>query len=366
VAHDFNNLLTAIEATHDLVRRYANDARVDRIMDVNKTALDRSRKLISQLLAFSRKQVLYPKNSSINDLISVFDVLLQKAVGEKVTFSLELKQDLATACIDQGQFQSALLNLVVNARDAMPGGGMLKVFTDRMSLTEANYPPPYDVPAGDYIVLGVSDNGRGMSHYVRAKAFEPFFTTKEPGAGSGLGLSQCYGFARQSGGTLVIESQEGQGTTVRLLLPALTTSATVAAQPSNRTILFVDDDLAVRVLVAEILRDLGHTVIEAEDAHDALQQLHNDVRIDFLFTDIIMPNGMDGLQLIAAARDIRPGLRALLASGYPRDVLRDLARLPDDVTYLAKPYSRSDLSANFGAYPPPAEEGVPSQPPGCR
>lgn len=364
VAHDFNNLLTAIEATHDLVRKYANDARVDRIMDVNKTALDRSRKLISQLLAFSRRQLLYPKISSINDLIAVFDVLLQKAVGEKVTFSLDLKQDLAAACIDQGQFQSALLNLVVNARDAMPAGGLLRVFTDQIALTEVNYLPPYDVPAGDYIVLGVSDTGRGMSPYVCAKAFEPFFTTKEPGAGTGLGLSQCYGFARQSGGTLVIESQEGQGTTVRLLVPAMTASIHVAVQPSARTILFVDDDWAVRVLVAEILRDLGHTVIEAEDAQDALHQLHNDISIDFLFTDIIMPNGMDGLQLIAAARDIRPGLRALLASGYPRDVLRDLARLPDDVAYLAKPYSRSDLSANFGAYKPASEDGIPSRPTG--
>ncbi len=365
VAHDFNNLLTAIGATHDLVRKYANDARVDRIMEVNKTALDRSRKLISQLLAFSRKQLLYPQTCSLNDLIVVFDVLLHKAVGETVIFCLDLQPDLPPACIDQGQFQSALLNLVVNARDAMPAGGELKVFTDRVSLTEANYPPPYDVPAGDYIVLGVGDTGRGMSPHVRAKAFEPFFTTKEPGAGTGLGLSQCYGFARQSGGTLVIESQEGQGTTVRLLLPAMARSVDVAPQPSNRTILFVDDDLTVRVLVAEILRDMGHTVIEAEDAQDALHQLHNDVSIDFLFTDIIMPNGMDGLRLIAAARDIRPGLRALLASGYPRDVLRDLARLPDDVVYLAKPYSRSDLAANFGAYPPAPEGGAPPSPPDC-
>jgi CheY-like chemotaxis protein len=331
-------------------------------MDVNKTALDRSRKLISQLLAFSRKQLLYPKPCCINDLISVFDVLLQKAVGEKVTFRLELQQELDTACIDQGQFQSALLNLVVNARDAMPDGGVLRVFTERVALTEANYPPPYDVPAGDYVVLGVSDTGMGMSPFVRAKAFEPFFTTKEPGGGSGLGLSQCYGFARQSGGTLVIESQEGQGTTVRLLLPTMIPSDGVVTQPNSRTILFVDDDWAVRVLVAEILRDLGHTVIEAEDARDALHQLHNDISIDCLFTDIIMPNGMDGLRLVAAARDIRPGLQALLASGYPRDVLRDLARLPDDVTYLAKPYSRSDLAAKFGIRPSSPEGKAPDCP----
>jgi PAS domain S-box-containing protein len=347
VAHDFNNLLTVIEAGHDLVLNYSHDERISRVMEVNKGALVRSRKLIAQLLAFSRRQFLNPKRSNIFDLISTLDALIQRAVGEHIHLRWNLQPELPLVLIDQAQFQSVLLNLVVNARDAMPDGGWVTVFMEKLSLAERNYPPPDNVPAGAYVVLGVSDTGAGMSDDVLAHAIEPFFTTKEVGKGTGLGLSQCYGFARQSGGTLRIESVQGRGTTVRILLPALDTGAAAAQGKCARTILFVDDDAGIRTLVVEMLRMLGHNVVQAEDGRDALRQLQKDRSIDYLFTDIIMPNNMNGLQLMAAARAARPGLPTLLASGYPREVLRDLGNIPEDVSFIAKPYSLSDINAHI-------------------
>jgi PAS domain S-box-containing protein len=347
VAHDFNNLLTVIEAGHDLVLNYSKDERIARVMEVNKGAVDRSRKLIAQLLAFSRRQVLNPKLSNIWDLIATLDVLIQRAVGEQIRLRWNLQPELPMVLIDQAQFQSVLLNLIVNARDAMPDGGWLTVFMENLSLTESNYAPPYDVPAGDYVVLGVSDTGSGMSDDVRQRAIEPFFTTKEVGQGTGLGLSQCYGFARQSGGTIRIDSTKGKGTTVRIMLPSANAATAANQAKRQRTILFVDDDSSVRSLVGEMLRILGHKVVEAEDGRDALTQLHKDRSIDYLFTDIIMPNDMNGLQLMTAARAARPGLPTLLASGYPREVLRDLGNIPEDVSFIAKPYSLADLNAHI-------------------
>jgi PAS domain S-box-containing protein len=347
VAHDFNNLLTVIEAGHDLVLNYSKDERIARVMEVNKGAVDRSRKLIAQLLSFSRRQVMNPKLSNIWDLIATLDVLIQRAVGEQIRLRWNLQPELPMVMIDQAQFQSVLLNLIVNARDAMPDGGWLTVFMENLSLTGSNYAPPYDVPAGDYVVLGVSDTGCGMTEDVRQRAIEPFFTTKEVGQGTGLGLSQCYGFARQSGGTLRIDSVKGKGTTVRIMLPSANAAAAANLAKRQRTILFVDDDSSVRSLVGEMLRILGHKVVEAEDGRDALTQLHKDRTIDYLFTDIIMPNDMNGLQLMTAARAARPGLPTLLASGYPREVLRDLGSIPEDVSFIAKPYSLADLNAHI-------------------
>lgn len=204
-------------------------------------------------------------------------------------------------------------------------------------------------------MLGVSDTGTGMAESVMDRAIEPFFTPKDVGQGTGLGLSQCYGFARQSGGTLLIDSAQGAGTTVSILLPALVSDGKPARRSTERTILLVDDDFAIRSLVGEMLRSLGHTVFEAEDARDALNQLNANLSIDYLFTDIIMPNGINGLELVEEARNIRPGLPALLASGYPRDVLRSIAQLKDDVMFLQKPYTIDRLAAQIKAaepYPP--------------
>ena len=347
VTHDFNSLLTTIEAGHALVLACTEDERITRIIDVNRDAITRSKKLIAQLLAFSRKQLLSPQPSNMFILISGMDALLQRAVGESIRLRWNLAPDLPTVLVDQAQFQSALLNLVVNARDAMGDGGWLTIFMDKVMLTEASYAPPYDVQPGEYVVLGVSDTGCGMTPEVQGRAIEPFFTTKDAGSGSGLGLSQCFGFARQSGGTLRIESLTGKGTTIRLLLPAAVSNTAASASKRSRTILFVDDDSSIRALVSEILRAGGHRVIEAEDGRAALNLLRADDTIDYLFTDTVMPNDMNGVQLMTAARAIRPGLATLLASGYPRDALRDLGQIPDDVTFLAKPYSMADLNVHI-------------------
>ena len=229
----------------------------------------------------------------------------------------------------------------------MPEGGWLTIFMDRQSFSECSYTPPYDIKAGEYVVLGVSDTGIGMSPETIERAIEPFFTTKGPGRGIGLGLSQCYAFARRSGGTLRIDSTPGKGTTVRIMLPAAENILADQAVHRTRTILFVDDDASIRTLVSEVLRIGGHTVIEADDGRMALDLLQSNDAIDYLFTDIVMPNDMTGVELMHAARILRPGLPTLLASGYPRESLRDLGKIPDDVNFIAKPYALSDLNAHL-------------------
>jgi PAS domain S-box-containing protein len=352
VSHDFNNMLTVIEAGHQLVAKYSDDARISRVLEVNKVAIDKSRKLLAQLLAFSRKQMLKPVATNINDTISVFDMLIEKAVGGNRSVLWHLAPDLPQTNIDSAQLQSALLNLILNARDAMPNSGEIKIFTEATALQSPNFKSPYNVPAGKYVVLGVADTGIGMSEELRERAIEPFFTTKDIGQGTGLGLSQCYGFARQSGGTLVIDSVAGGGTTVRIFLPALEVKENPADLHNHRTVMLVDDEFAIRSLVGEMLRGLGHTVFEAEDARDALQQLQCNASIDYPFTDIIMPNGINGLELLEEARSIRPGLPALLASGYPREVLRNIAELQDDMMFLQKPYTIDKLQTHIKASRP--------------
>ncbi len=351
VAHDFNNLLTAIESTFQLIRNITKDSRVERYLDINRIAIDRSRKLIAQLLAFSRKQVLNPKLSNINEVASVFDVLLQRAVGERIRINWRLAPKLPLVNIDPGHLQSALLNLVVNARDAMPNGGLLTIFTEVRTLPPNAHDVPFDLPAGVYVALGVADSGTGMTPDVRRRAVEPFFTTKDIGKGTGLGLSQCFGFARQSGGTLTIESIVGSGTTVSIILP-VAKGQSLAKADGAKTILLVEDDEAVRALTADVLRMLGHVVLEAADASDAISQIQKDLTIDYLFSDIIMPNDMNGVELVMKARTLRPELSALLASGYPRDTLRETMNLPEDVAFLQKPYTMSDLMTKFGGAVP--------------
>jgi PAS domain S-box-containing protein len=347
IAHDFNNLLTVIEAGHQLIRKYADDMRVERILEVNKVAMDKSRRLITQLLAYSRNQVLKSAPTDVNETLSVFDKLIERAVGEHLGVEWALGHHIGRVNVDAAQLQSALLNLVVNARDAMTKSGTVKIFSEMMHLESPNFRYPFDVPAGDYVVIGVNDSGTGMSKAIADRAIEPFFSTKDVGKASGLGLSQCYGFARQSGGTLIIDTIEDVGTTVRILLPALESKEKPDNPSVTRTILLVDDDYAIRSLVGEMLRNLGHTVIEAEDAREALIKLQRDISIDYLFTDIIMPNGINGLELIDEARALRPGLPTLLASGYPREVLRKIADLGDDITFLQKPYTMENLSAHI-------------------
>jgi PAS domain S-box-containing protein len=347
VAHDFNNLLTTIEAGHDLLAHVVTDDRAAQILDINREAVRGSKKLIDQLLAFSRRQTINPRPSNVHGLITGLDALLKRAAGERIRFRWNLAPGLPPVLVDQAQFQVVLMHLVVNARDAMPDGGWLTIFMDRQVFSETSFPPPYDIPPGEYIVLGVSDTGTGMPPDILARATEPFFTTKAAASGLGLGLSQSYGFARQAGGTLRIDSTPGKGTTIRILLPVCATLQAEAPSQRPRTILFVEDDTSIRTLVSEVLRIGGHRVIEADDGRSALALLQQDASIDYLFTDIVMPNDMTGVELMNAARVVRPGLPTLLASGYPREALRDLGKIPDDVMFIAKPYALSDLNAHL-------------------
>jgi PAS domain S-box-containing protein len=345
VAHDFNNLLTTIEAGHDLVMHMSSDKRLREILRVSKTAVDGSRKLIAQLLTFSGKQLLNPKPSNVCDLAKSLDVLAQRAVGGAVQIHWDLLADAPMASVDQGLFQNVLLNLIMNSRDAMPSGGTINVSVEKLSVFEGS-PDFHGLPAGSYVVLAVSDTGAGMSEPVRLQAIEPYFTTKPVGKGSGLGLSQSYGFARQSGGTLLIESKEGCGTTIRVILPAI---AKTPPPKTSRTILFVDDDPSIRQMAGMMLRVLGHTVVEAADGREALRIFRENQSIDYLFSDIIMPNEMNGLQLAAACKAINPKVGTLLASGYTRDTLRDFGDIPSDVAFLPKPYTLAEISGHFHA-----------------
>jgi len=349
LAHDFNNLLTAITGSFDLIGRFSDDERVDRLVQAGSLAAARGQKLVAQLLAFARQQQLYNEMSDVNALIEVLYDLLVSAVGTGISVELRLDPGLPRIMVDPAQFQSALLNLIVNARDAMPDGGRLGIVT---ALRERPDSAP-GMPAGRYVVVEVADTGTGMEEDVRRRAIEPFFTTKRPGGGvsmgSGLGLSQVDGFAQQSGGALEIESKPGQGSRLRLLLPE-------SAQPMQdeglvparqRAVLLVEDDENVRKVADEMLSALGFTVYAAADAAEALLLLQRDTPIDLLFTDIVMP-GMNGAELARRAITLRPNLRVLLASAHPRKVLERNHDLRAEVVLLQKPYRMAVLERAVG------------------
>jgi signal transduction histidine kinase len=347
LAHDFNNLLTAIAGCLDLVQKYTDDRRVDRLLDSARLAAARGQKLISQLISFSRQQVLHPNISKINPLIAVFYDLWKQACGESVTFELKLEAGLGTANIDPAQLQSAILNLVVNARDAMPNGGRLTLETVNAEIYQSFDVTGAVVRPGRYVVIGVRDTGVGMTPEVRDRAIEPFFTTKGVGKGSGMGLSQVYGFVHQSGGYLQIEGEPGHGTTVHLLLPRAESRLVAGPRPDTTlgkpAVLVVEDDPVVLDVAVEILAGTGYQVYTAEDSAQAMELLRTDIPIDVLFTDIVMPQGMNGVQLARQGRELRPDISVLLTSGYPRDALEDQQGLARDHELLSKPYYAETL-----------------------
>jgi PAS domain S-box-containing protein len=353
VAHDFNNLLTAVLGSLSLITQMTTDTRVKRLAETATRAADRGAKLTLQLLAFARRQTLRPQASDLNELIMVFDTLLRRAVGDTVSVETNLAAELWVTAVDQAQFQSALLNLVVNARDAMPGGGTLLIETKNVVLDESGASALAEIEPGPYVVVSVRDTGRGMSEEVRTRAIEPFYTTKDVGKGSGLGLSQVYGFARQSNGQLEIESNPGKGTTVRIYLPRSGAEAEIGTlsndgageKPGTPSVLVVEDDPDVLDVAVETVRSLGYQVSSAPNAWEALTILgHDDARIDVLFADVVMPKGMDGIELAREARRLRPKLQILLASGYTREGLRGRDGIAEDTVFLAKPYQRSVLA----------------------
>jgi PAS domain S-box-containing protein len=352
VAHAFNNLLTAILGSLSLIAQTTADSRALRLIDTAQRAAGRGAKLTGQLLAFARRQTLRPERANVNEVIGVFDMLLRHAVGETIAFEVRLDPRVWPVNIDQAQFQSAILNLVVNARDAMSGKGRtLTIETFNVEVDAERAAALGEIDPGPYVVVAVRDTGAGMTAETRARAIEPFFTTKEVGQGSGLGLSQVYGFARQSKGQIEIDSEPGQGTTVRLYLPRMAGASEAEVRPSALpetraigSVLVVEDDSDVLEITLETLRSLNYQVYSAANAPEALTILQREVPIDVLFTDVVMPKGMSGIELAREARLMRPNLRILLSSGYAREALQGRESIPADLEFIDKPYPQAMLA----------------------
>jgi signal transduction histidine kinase/ActR/RegA family two-component response regulator len=348
IAHDFNNMLTAIIGYLDMICRHPTDAaRVVQMARHASNAADRGAQLIKQLLTFARKQNLRPQVLNPNDLLQELRSLAQKALNESVDLSLDLAEDLDCVCVDAAEFQACILNLVGNARDAMPGGGTLRISTRNVA---------FDIPSeargiqpGRYVLLAVSDTGHGMDEATLAHVFEPFFTTKDIGKGTGLGLSQVHGFAHSAQGFVEIASAPEEGTTVSVYLPrslAPAAAESVRAPPRfdarKKRVLVVEDDPDVMNTTAECLRDCGFEVLTAVNGDEALAILHSARRVDILFSDIAMPGSLSGVQLARQGLAIWPKLKVLLTSGYAGTLLEDRG-FAEDWPLLSKPYHRDDL-----------------------
>jgi PAS domain S-box-containing protein len=354
VAHDFNNLLTVIVGGLDMmIRRPDQPERVARLAQAAMTAARRGEQLTQQLLAFSRRQLLHPQTLNPNRLLLDFKGLAMRAAGEAIELELELDPAVDPIRIDPAQFESAILNLVVNARDAMPNGGRIKI-TTRTVRRDTKDVAGRGLSPGQYVIVAVADEGEGMNSETLARVFEPFFTTKEVGKGSGLGLAQVYGFARSAGGDVVINSAPGVGTQVKLYFPRSTDTVSEEVQvttgkvPLRRaargeTVLLVEDDEQVLGMAIESLEELHYKVIVARNAREALEHLKGPDRIDILFSDVVMPGGMNGAQLAVEARRLRPELKILLTSGYVAEQGADHG-IGVDVPVLNKPYRREELA----------------------
>ncbi|NTZ95325.1 PAS domain S-box protein [Pseudomonas koreensis] len=351
IAHDFNNMLTGIIGSLDLMQRYIADGRADEIGRFTEAAVssaNRAAALTHRLLAFSRRQSLDRKTLNVNELIHSLEDLIRRTKGDPIELTLRLADDVWPISTDVSQLENALLNLVINARDAMPDGGELLIETANVYLDGNDITTLEPVKAGDYLMLAVSDNGTGMTPSVRAKAFDPFFTTKPIGQGTGLGLSMIYGFAQQSGGHVSLDSLPNQGTCVRLYLPRLNlleperpVVETLSAAPTatcGETVVVVEDDPAVRMLVLDLLKELGYLAHEAADASAALPLLESELRVDLLVTDVGLP-GMNGRQLAEIARQHRPGLKVLFMTGYAQKAAERQGFLEDGMDMVAKPFS---------------------------
>ncbi|RMT97594.1 Sensory box sensor histidine kinase/response regulator [Pseudomonas amygdali pv. sesami] len=356
IAHDFNNLLAGISGSLELITKRLAQGRVgdvDRYVSVAQGAVRRAASLTHRLLAFSRRQNLSPRVTNVNVLIQDMEELIARTVGPEIDIKVVAHDDLWPALIDHAQLESSLLNLCLNARDAMPNGGRIVIETANASIEECT-DPDHGIPAGEHLSIRVTDTGMGMSPDTVAKAFEPFFTTKPIGAGTGLGLSMVYGFVRQSGGQIRVESVEGQGTSVVMHLPRhIAENAPRAAEPeiteeaahhTGETVLIVDDEPSVRMLVAEVITGLGYNCLEAGDAQSGLQILQSDTRIDLLISDIGLPGGMNGREMADAAGDCRPGLPTLFITGYAKTSVLDDCHLRPCTQVLTKPFGLDALA----------------------
>ncbi len=357
IAHDFNNLLAVIMGNLELLHEQLTAQ--PRLLDLTQQALksvDRGTNLSRRLLAFARRQPLLAQPTHLNRLVLGMLDLIQRTLGSAIRVDKALATDLDMTLVDPGQFESALLNLVINARDAMPRGGRLLVETANVLLDKVQVAAyQEDVRSGPYVMLAVRDSGSGMKPEVLEHVFEPFFSTKDAGRGSGLGLSMVYGLVKQSGGHITIDSEPGQGATVRLYLPRIEYQETsILSEPSvsdhahlqgqGETLLVVEDDAGVRLFAVTALERMGYDIRQAGTAATALQILDATPEIALLFTDIVLPGDMDGVQLAAEAQRRRPGLRVLFTSGYTEHALVGNGRIMEGVEVLTKPYHKSELA----------------------
>jgi len=359
IAHDFNNLLTGIVGSLDLLQTRLNQGRTEnvaRYINAAMTSANRAAALTHRLLAFARRQPLIPKSVDANQLVVSLEDLLRRTIGETIDLAIVASDDLWGTLCDPNQLESALLNLAINARDAMPDGGKLTISTANARLDSVTADTPALSP-GDYICIGVTDTGVGMSAEVAARAFDPFFTTKPIGQGTGLGLSMIYGFARQSNGHVTIDSKPGQGTSVRLYLPrhhgdsaTEHASAVRAAEhaATGETVLVVEDEPVVRGVILEMLGEQGYRTLEAVDGPSGLQILRDHERIDLLVTDVGLP-GMNGRQLADQARETRPGLKILFITGYAESVAISDGFLQPGMEMITKPFDLEHLSQRIRA-----------------
>ncbi len=356
LAHDFNNLLTAIMGSLEMLQTRVAQGRhldIDRYVGAAQGAARRAAALTHRLLAFARRQTLDPRATDVNRLVLDLEELIRRTVGPQIQIEVVAAGGLWPTLVDQNQLENALLNLCINARDAMPDGGRITIETANTWLDDREA-RQRDLPSGQYVTLCVTDNGTGMTPEVIARAFDPFYTTKPIGAGTGLGLSMIYGFARQSGGQVRIYSEAGKGTTVSLYLPrsamvedgdaAQGGTASIDLAGAGEVVLVVDDEPTVRMLVADVLEEFGYAWVEADDAPSALKALRSLPKIDLLITDVGLPGGMNGRQLADAARGLKPELKVLFITGYADKAAFGSDHLGAGMQFLTKPFSMELLA----------------------
>ncbi|TCO75541.1 hybrid sensor histidine kinase/response regulator [Chromatocurvus halotolerans] len=356
IAHDFNNLLTIIVGSAEsLADIHANNPQAHELARTTLQAAERGADLTSRLLSFARLQALMPEHLHPGQLLSGIEGLIRRTIDEDIEIGICVADNVRPIEVDRGQLENAILNLVINARDAMPEGGRLTIEASNVTLTADDLLPHEEMKTGQYVVIAVSDNGCGMPRDIMERAFDPFFTNKAVGKGSGLGLSMVWGFVRQSNGHAQLTSEPGEGTTVKLYFPASMTVAPENRMPTTpaglasgtERILVVEDDELVRKHVATQLASLGYEIREAASAAEALALIESGWTADLLFTDVVMPGGMNGKQLADEALLRQPGLRVLFTSGYTEDAIAHQGRLDPGVHLLSKPYRRADLVAKI-------------------
>jgi len=359
LAHDFNNLLTGISGGLELIEmriKQGRTAEIDKYVEMARSATKRAAALTHRLLAFSRRQTLDPRPTDVNRLIANMEEFLRRSVGPSIEIEVVGAGGLWTTLIDPNQLENALLNLCINARDAMPDGGRITIETANKWLDHASARDS-DLPPGQYVSLSVTDTGTGMSAETIERAFDPFYTTKPLGEGTGLGLSMIYGFVRQSGGQVRIYSELGQGTTMCLYFPRVHSredaeqESPLRALPTpssgGETVLVVDDEPSIRALIADALADLGYTAIEAGDGASGLAMLQANPAIQLLVTDVGLPRGMNGRQLADAARVERPDLKVLFITGYAENAVIGNGQLERGMHVLTKPFAMDALTSRI-------------------